>query len=240
MRVVRNTRGSEVKPPRARDVMSAAGDGQLSKLTGAAHRGKRGQGTRSSYSAKISVLAGPLARSRPSVGSQFDCSQKPEAQRMNTHREDRPMKRLAYAFVGLVAGDAVLLLFLLQNATRLRADLLVLHMGEPGEQIPQTLQLFVMYACFSFVGWLLVGLPAALLFSARSIARLPWPLRPLVGAALGPLALFLVLMLLAHGHLDFPRTFLGTGWLWAFSMLVSTTAFLLYTGLLLRKQKPPY
>ena len=156
---------------------------------------------------------------------------------MNARFADRPMKRLAYAFVGLLAGDAVLLLFLLQNAVRLRADLLALHMGEPAEQIPQMLQLFVIYAFFSIVGWLLVGLPTALLFPARSIVRLPWPVRPLVGAALGPLALFLILVLLARSHLDFPRTFVGTRWLWACSILISTIAFVLYVALL-SKEKP--
>ena len=48
---------------------------------------------------------------------------------MNTHPAVNPIKRLAYAFVGLLAGDAILLLFLFQNAIRARADLLALHMG---------------------------------------------------------------------------------------------------------------
>jgi hypothetical protein len=153
------------------------------------------------------------------------------------------IKRLAYAFVGLVVGDAILLLYLLQNAIRLRADLLALHMGEPGRQIPQALQMFVLYAHVSFFGWLFVGLPVALFFSARSITRLPWPLRPLVGAALGPLALFLVFVLvsdasrtaLAHGHM-IPGMFTGTASLWPLSILVSTAAFLVYVALL-RKEK---
>src|SRR5258708_4047207 len=107
---------------------------------------------------------------------------------MNTNLAVNLVKRTAYAFVGLLAGDLVLLLFLLQNALRIRADLLALHMGEPARQIPVALQLFVLYASLSFVGWLLVGLPIALLLPARSITSLWWPLRVLVGAALGPLA----------------------------------------------------
>lgn len=149
------------------------------------------------------------------------------------------IKRLAYAFVGLLVGDAILLLYLLQNAIQLRADLLALHMGEPGRQIPQALQMFELYAYVSFFGWLFVGLPVALFFSARSITRLPWPLSLLVGAALGPLALFLVFVLvsdatraaLAHGHM-IPGMFTGTASLWPLSILVSTVAFVVYVALL--------
>ncbi len=149
----------------------------------------------------------------------------------------------AYAFVGLLAGDAILLLFLLQNAIRIRADLLALHMGEPGRQIPQAIEIFVLYARFSFVGWLFVGLPIALFLPARFIARLPWALRLFAGAALGPLALFLIFMLasdssraaLAHGHI-LPGMFTNTASLWPFSILVSTVSFVLYAALL-RKEK---
>jgi len=163
--------------------------------------------------------------------------------RLNTHAAVNPIKRLAYAFVGLLAGDAILLLFLLQNAIRIRADLLALHMGEPGRQIPQAIEIFVLYARFSFVGWLFVGLPIALFLPARFIARLPWALRLFVGAALGPLALFLIFMLasdsnraaLAHGHI-LPGMFTNTASLWPFSILVSTVSFVLYAALL-RKEK---
>jgi hypothetical protein len=149
------------------------------------------------------------------------------------------IKRLAYAFVGLLAGDAILLLYLLQNAIRLRADLLALHMGEPGRQIPQAIQIFVLYARLSFVGWLFVGLPIALLLPAHFIRRSPWPLTVLLGAALGPLALVLILMLvpdasrsaLAHGHM-IPGMFTGTASLWPLSILVSTIAFAAYVALL--------
>lgn len=124
-----------------------------------------------------------------------------------------------------------------------RADLLALHMGEPGRQIPQAMQIFVLYARLSFVGWLFVGLPIALLLPAHFIRRLPWPLRLLVGAALGPLALFLIFVLvsdasrkaLAHGHM-LPGMFTGTASLWPLSMLVSTVAFVVYVTLL-RKER---
>ena len=149
------------------------------------------------------------------------------------------IKRLAYAFVGLLAGDAILLLYLLQNAVRLRADLLALHMGEPARQIPQAIQIFALYARLSFVGWLFVGLPIALLLPAHFIRRSPWPFTLLLGAALGPLALFLIFVLvsdssraaLAHGHM-IPGMFTGTASLWPLSILVSTIAFVVYAALL--------
>jgi hypothetical protein len=153
------------------------------------------------------------------------------------------IKRLAYAFAGLLAGDAILLLYLLQNAIRLRADLLVLHMGVPERQIPQAIQIFALYARFSFIGWLFVGLPIALLLPPRFIMRLPWQLRLLVGAALGPLALLLLFLLvsdtsraaLSHGRI-LSGMFTGTVSLWPLSIMVSTIAFVVYVALL-RKEK---
>jgi len=154
---------------------------------------------------------------------------------MNTNLAVSPIKRLAYAFVGLLAGDAILLLFLMQNALRVRAMLLAVHMGEPARTIPVALQMFTLYATFSFVGWLLVGLPIALFFPARSVTRLPWPLTLLVGAALGPLALLAIFVLLGRGHISFPSSFTGTGGFWAFSILVSTVSFVVYVALLRKK-----
>jgi hypothetical protein len=145
-------------------------------------------------------------------------------------------KRLAYAFVGLLTGDIILLLFLLYGALVARASLLAANMGQIGSMIPGVLQVFVLYALFSFVGWLLAGLPTVLLFPARSIIRLSWPLRLLVGATLGPLALLLIFVLIGRGHVGFPESFRGTGALWAYSVVVSTAAFLVYAALL-HKQK---
>lgn len=105
-------------------------------------------------------------------------------------------------------------------------------MGEPARQIPLALEIFVVYATFSFAGWLLVGVPTALFFRARSITRLPWTLRVVVGAALGPLALFIIFVLLSHGHLEFRGTFRSTGMLWVYSILVSSVSFVLYVALL--------
>lgn len=145
-----------------------------------------------------------------------------------------PAKRLGYAFAGLVAGDAILFLFLLLNALLVRAALLRAHAGEPARIVSQYLQIFVLYALFSFVGWLLVGVPVSLLFAARSITRLSWLFALLVGAALGPLALLAIILLINHGRISFPSSFTGTGLAWAYSILVSTSSFLVYVALLRR------
>lgn len=147
----------------------------------------------------------------------------------------RSLKRLIYAFVGLLAGDAILLLFLLQNALRSRAVLLAAHMGQPGLQVSLAFQMFVIYMISSFLGWLFVGLPIALFLPAHSIVRLAWPLKLLIGVALGPLALFIIFFLLGHGRISFPASFTGTSVLWVYAILVSTVSFAVYAALLRRE-----
>ena len=155
---------------------------------------------------------------------------------MNTNLAVNPIKRLAYAFVGLLAGNVILLLFLLQNAIRIRADLLAWHMGEPARQIPIALEMFVFYARFSFVSaGLFVGLPIALFLPARLITHLPWPLIVFVGVALGPLTLFVILVVLSHGHIG-SGSFRGMGIEWAYSILVSAVSFGVYAALLRREK----
>jgi hypothetical protein len=144
----------------------------------------------------------------------------------------KTVKRLAYAFVGLVAGDAILLLYLLQNALRARAMLIAIHMGEPARQIPVALDLFVIYAMFSFVGWLFVGLPTALILPADFITRLSWPLALLLGAILGPFALAVIFLLHDHGHIYLSSSFAETASPYLLAALVSTVAFAVYRVLL--------
>src|ERR1700732_5126849 len=95
-------------------------------------------------------------------------------------------QRLAYAVGGLLVGDGLLLLYMLLAA----------HLGEPEREIAVALQRFTLYAIFSLVGWLLVGVPVALFLPVRSITKWPWPIAIAVGAFLGPLALVLILILL--------------------------------------------
>ncbi len=70
-------------------------------------------------------------------------------------------RRLLKAALGLIAGDAALLLYLLYNAVRARAALLQAHMGEPHLQIPHAWETFLLYSGFCIVGWALVGIRLA-------------------------------------------------------------------------------
>jgi hypothetical protein len=138
-------------------------------------------------------------------------------------------RQLAYAFVGFIAGDAVLLLFMLLNAWWARSSLLAVHMGEPYRQIPNAIEMFALYAPFSVAGFLLVGIPVVLLARARSITHWPWPLVVVMGASLGPVALTVILLLLRAGVGGWAL------WLFLYSILVSAVGFTVYVALL-RKQ----
>ena len=142
-----------------------------------------------------------------------------------------PARRLLYAFLGLLAGDLILLFFLLQHA--LHATILA---GEPAPAFPDAVQTFILYAIFSLVGWMLVGLPATLLFPARSIARLSWPRALVVGATVGPMALLVIFALLSQSHIYF-RNFAEICTLFAYTILVSTVSFLVYLALLRKEMK---
>jgi hypothetical protein len=95
---------------------------------------------------------------------------------------------------------------------------------------------FILYAIFSFVGWILVGLPATLLFSARSITRLTWPRALIVGATVGPIALLVIFELLSRSHIYF-RNFAEISTLLAYTILVSTVSFMVYLALLHKEMK---
>ena len=146
------------------------------------------------------------------------------------------MRRLFFASIALLAGNTALLLFLLQNGLRVRAALLRAHMGEPHLVLAQTWAVFRLYAMFSVVGWLLVGVPTALAFPPRLLLRVAWPVRVVIGAAMGPLALLLIFVVL-FAILGRPGEFSldHTETLWPFSILVSTVSFLAYAALLRRR-----
>ena len=144
-----------------------------------------------------------------------------------------PFQRLVFAFIGLLAGNAALLLYLVQNAIAVRAVLLKDHMGEPARQLPQAWDMFIIYAIFSTGGGALVGLPVALAFTGRVLSRLAWPLSLLIGTALGPFALLLIFVVMS-GLQGQPGGFslAHTESLWPLSSLVSTVSFVVYAALL--------
>ena len=142
-----------------------------------------------------------------------------------------PARRLAYTLVGLLAGNVMLLFFLLRHA--LHATLFA---GEPACLIGDAFQSFVLYAAFSILGWVLIGLPTALIFPADFITRLSWPFALIVGAALGPPALLVIFMLFGRSHVYFSNV-AETAALFSYSILVSTIAFMVYLALLRKDMK---
>jgi hypothetical protein len=143
-------------------------------------------------------------------------------------------QRLTYAFVGLLAGDIALVLYLVLNAFVARATLLAAHVGDPERQVSMALQLGTIYVVCSLVGFLVVGVPVALLVPPRFVAGWPWLVTIVVGALLGPPALC-VIFVLGGGSVHLSNSFRETGLLFAFSILVSTVSFGVYVALL-RKQ----
>lgn len=156
--------------------------------------------------------------------------------RLGTNNGAGPFRRLLFAAIGLLAGDATLLYGMLYNALGQRAALLKAHMGQPYRALPVAWEMFALYAIFSILGWALVGLPIALAIPARLLSRVRWPLCVLIGAALGPLALLLIFVVIfaMQGRLS-AFSLANTGSLWQFSILVSTVSFLVYAALLRRR-----
>lgn len=142
-------------------------------------------------------------------------------------------RQFAYSFIGLVMSNAVMLLFLLQNAIRTRSALLRDHIGAPQQVIPLAFPM-LFFAVFSTVGWVLIGIPFSLLVPGHFVTRLPWPLWILAGALLGPLAVFLMLLTLSHGHMT-ASTFAHTGFFLIISVIMAGIAFVVY-GALLRRE----
>ncbi len=142
-----------------------------------------------------------------------------------------PSKRLLYALVGLLAGNLILLFFLLQHA--LHATILA---GEPARTIADTVQTFSLYTIFSFVGWMFVGLPGTLMFPPGSIARLSWLRALILGAISGPIALLVIFALLSRSHIYF-RNLAEVSTLLAYTIVVSTVSFVVYLSLLRKEMR---
>jgi hypothetical protein len=73
-------------------------------------------------------------------------------------------------------------------------------------------------------------IPAVLVLPPKVIAKWPWLISTCVGAALGALALLLILLFLSGGKLSLDRT----ETLWIFAILNSTVSFVVYAALLRR------
>jgi hypothetical protein len=145
-----------------------------------------------------------------------------------------PLRRVALSLFSLLAADAVLLVYVLGSSVRAGILLKRMHSGDPMSLLAQAVQIFALYAMFTFIGWLILGLPIALLVPARAIVNLRWPLVIVAGAALGPIALLLILFVLSRGALHYPESFQNTRFFWLFALTVSLLAFAVYSTLLKR------
>jgi hypothetical protein len=139
-----------------------------------------------------------------------------------------PGQRLLFAVIGLVAGNAALLIYFLYGTLSLRA-----HVSRARFALAGYLEIFCIYAVVS-----IIGVPIGLVFPAR-LVRAAWPIRILIGAVLGPLALLPILVMLfaAQGRLS-EFSLARTESLWLFSILISTVSFLVYAALLGRRLPP--
>jgi hypothetical protein len=138
-----------------------------------------------------------------------------------------PIKRVAYAFVGLLSGDVMLLLFRL--ALRAHASLVTVHMGDLSTFAVD----FFLFCAVSFVGWFVLVLPIALFLPARSITRLSWPLALVIGDVLGPVGVMLTVHVGTTGFISGMALAAISGvWPYAYSILISSVSSGVYVALL--------
>jgi hypothetical protein len=132
-------------------------------------------------------------------------------------------RKIGYSFVGLLAGNLALLMYLLltTRAWELKS------MG--------ILEMFPFYVGFSILGWLVVGIPAVLLLRLKLVTRLHWLLVVVIGAALGALAQFLIFLVLGlRQNLNLTGHWNEVWWYFALAGLVSTVSFGVYCALVRR------
>jgi hypothetical protein len=132
------------------------------------------------------------------------------------------LRRIGYSFVGLLAGNLVLLVVWLGFFLRNRIALPPNHGPNLSSDLMDMLGIMAIYAVFSIFGWVLIGIPAVLLLSSRRIAALPWTALVLCGAVLGPVSLTLIFLF--GGHFS-PRIFTEGGPYFLFAGVVSGVAF---------------
>jgi len=146
-----------------------------------------------------------------------------------------PVVRIGFAFTGLVAGLAAQLLFLFVNAV-----VWALWNNPRGGREDAAMLLGVTMigtVAFSLAGWALVGVPFALAFTARRVARMPWALWFAAGPFLGIIALLLISLLISVLRDSQPgaEALFMLKIFWWQSLIVSTVAFAAYAALLRRR-----
>lgn len=132
-------------------------------------------------------------------------------------------RKIAYSFLGLIVGDAVMLLVysLVTQAWQ----------QAPGQMPVHPLNVFPLYITCSLFAWVAVGLPAVLLANTDFAAGLKWYSTVLSGIVLALAAL--VILFIIYGHLPS----LGLGgffYCWGYAALVSCIACLIYVAMIRR------
>lgn len=148
--------------------------------------------------------------------------------------------RVGYAFLGLLIGNAAILVYFFStwlpalihppNGWRVAAFAVLLG----------TLGLMSLYGTFSFIGWLLVGLPVVLLLPPRIIARLSWIAILAIAALLGPLAFLPIFLFLFPGQFTRIFTLSPSGQdspaqYWMIACVASVAGFTAYCWLVRRR-----
>jgi hypothetical protein len=142
--------------------------------------------------------------------------------------------RIGFAFAGTAAGVAALVLLLF--VTSVVPALWNHPTGDRAEAAGVLGVMVIGSIAFALAGCVLVGVPLALAFPARRVARMPWPLWFVTGPLLGVLALLSVsLLMTARDSQPGAQVLLMTKILWQPSVLVSTVAFTVYATLLRRR-----
>jgi hypothetical protein len=145
-----------------------------------------------------------------------------------------PLRRIGYSFVGLLAGNLVLLVVWLGFFVRGRMALPPNRGPLLGSDLLNMLSIMAIYAIFSIFGWVLIGIPAVLMLSSRRITALPWTALVPCGAALGPVSLALIFLFGSHFS---PRVFTEGGMFFLFAGVVSGVDFWLHCLLIRRRAR---
>jgi hypothetical protein len=145
-----------------------------------------------------------------------------------------PSRRIGYSFLGFLAGDLAFMpcfvtLFQIQGFVHPRAGLsLGLY-----QQVLTAFEVWPLASICVFAGWVVVGIPAVLFISPRTICLEPWWTLIPLGTAMGPLAIFLWVVLVSLPEVpDLSLTLYGPAYLLA--GLISGIAFFVHCFLIKR------
>jgi hypothetical protein len=150
-----------------------------------------------------------------------------------------PLRRIAYSFAGLAAGDFVLVIIqVANNVTRFPRELWWIHLFPPDNQTPQMLGMYTVAPIVSVIAWALAGVPIVLWLSTQEIAGASWPVLISGGSLLGPLSLTLPIVALSRG--EHVVELIGVSWIFLLcSAICSGLAFAIHCALVRRYARLP-